>query len=111
LHPRREAATMHFMINVTYPLKVVREVANRFVAAQKDEPLPEYIKRQGIYAEYGGKGMATHHLYEIERGHEDEGLKALVKNYIKYYDIEGFEIEARVVLPAEEALPMLGLSM
>jgi hypothetical protein len=102
---------MHLINISTYPLKSVAETAKLFVEGLKDDPLPEYVKTLAMYAEYGGKGMTVYHIFEIEKGHEDEGLKALAKSYIRFYDIEGFEVTSKAVLTAEESLPMLGLSM
>ncbi len=100
---------MHVIHIVTYPLKATVEVSKLFVEGLKDDPLPEYVKMLGLYVEYGGKGITTYDIYEIEKGHEDEGTKALAKDQIKYYDVEGYEITSKTVLTVEDALPLLGM--
>jgi hypothetical protein len=102
---------MHIRQITTFPLKSVVETGKLFVEGLKDDPLPDYVKLLGLYVEYGGKGITTYDLYEIEKGHEDEGIKALTKDLIKYYDVEGYEVISKTVMTAEEALPLLGLSM
>jgi hypothetical protein len=102
---------MHVINIATYPLKAAAEVGKLFVEGLKDDPLPDYVKLLGLYVEYGGKGITTYDIFEIEKGHEDEGFKALAKNQIKYYDVEGYEVTSKTVLAAEEALPLIGLGM
>jgi hypothetical protein len=48
---------------------------------------------------FGGKAPI-----EIEAGHEDEGIKYLVKSYVPFCDIEGLEVELLVVLTTAECL-------
>lgn len=98
---------MHVLVNNTFPLKVAKEAGKKFVEA---EPLPDYIKRLGVYLEYGNKGINGYDLFEIEEEHADEGIKALHKHYTIYYDLEGFELSLRVVLSAMDALPLVGLA-
>jgi hypothetical protein len=102
---------MHVLQIVTYPLKATVEVGKIFVGGLKDDPLPEYVKMLGLYVEYGGKGITTYDIYEIEKGHEDEGQKRLAKDHIKYYGVEGYEVISKTVMTAEEALPLIGLGM
>ena len=101
---------MHVVAITTYPLKSVMEVGKRFVESLKD-PLPDYVNRLAIYTRYGGKGIQVYSPVEIEKGREDEGLKELVKWYVPFFDIEGFEVKIEFVLIAEESLPLIGLEM
>jgi hypothetical protein len=98
----------HILVIDTFPLKSAVETGKRFLEA---EPLPDYIKRLGVFLEYGGKGITGYDLFEIEAGHEDEAIKVLTKHYTVYKDVEGFELQMKVVLTAVDALPMVGLSM
>jgi hypothetical protein len=97
---------VHILVVNTWPLKSTVEAGKIAMAA---EPLPDYIKRLGVYLEYGGKGVTGYDLFEIEPGHEDEGMKLLTKRYTDYYDLEGFKLTMKVVLSLEDALPLVGL--
>ena len=101
---------MNIMVSLTYPLKSAVEIGKKALEALKN-PLPDYINRGQIYALYGGKGIKTYTMYEIEKGREDEGIKEITQRYTAYFDVEGFEITSEVVLTIEEAMPMLGLQM
>lgn len=87
---------MHIMYTVTYPLKSAKEVVKAFMVAMKN-PLPDYITRSHVYNLYGGKGIKAYTIYEIERGHEDEGLMEIAKRMTAYIDIEEFEISTEVL--------------
>jgi hypothetical protein len=106
----REEATMLIMYTMTYPLKSTLDAAKRFIEALKDPP-PDYINELGPYVRYGGKGIKAYWLVEIEKGHEDEGIKEIAKRLTIYFDVEGYEIDSEVVVTAEEAVPLLGLEM
>jgi hypothetical protein len=101
---------MHLMTISTYPLKSTAQAGKKFVEVAQS-PMPDFLKRQAMYTEYGGKGVTAYGIYEVEKGHEDEGVKALVKLITNYYDIDGYEIAIRVVLSVEEALPLIGLEL
>jgi len=101
---------MHVMATVTYPLKSVMEVGKQFVESLKD-PLPEYVNRLAIYTRYGDKGIQAYSPVEIEKGREDDGIRELVKWYTQFFDIEGVEVRIELVLPVEEAMPLIGLEI
>jgi len=46
----------------------------------------------------GGEGIRTWFVYELTKGHEEEGLKELVNYYTAYYEIEGYKVEIHSVL-------------
>lgn len=101
---------MHVLYTTTYPLAAAVDVGKIGIEALKN-PLPDYINRGQIFFLFGGKGIKAHVVYEIEKGHEDEGLKEISKRMTAYYDIEGFEITSDVLLTAEEAAPLIGLEL
>ena len=101
---------MHLMTVSTYPLKSAVQAGKKFIETAQS-PMPDFLKRQAMYAEYGGKGITAYGIYEIAEGHEDEGVKALVELITNYYEIEGYEITVKVVLTVEEALPLIGLKL
>jgi hypothetical protein len=106
----REVVIMHVLYTTTYPLTAAVDVGKIGIEALKN-PLPDFISRDNIYFLFGGKGIMAHVVYEIEKGHEDEGLKEIAKRMTVYYDVEGFEVSSDVLLTAEEAAPLIGLEI
>jgi len=101
---------MHIMTFATYPLKSVNAVAKKFIEVMQ-EPLPDYMRMTAFYVEYGGKGINAYTPVEIDKGHEEDGIRELTKWYTNFFDIEGYEVVSRVVYTAEEALPLIGMSL
>jgi len=99
---------MFFMVTQTYPTKSVAEVGKVGVESLAKAP-PPYVKRLGVYIAAGGDGMKTYVLYEIEKGHVEEGIKELNKRMVAYFNIEGWKFTVESLMTPEEALPMLGL--
>lgn len=99
---------MRVMAIVTYPVKRAKEVGKIFVEKEKAAKRPDYVKRGEIYTRYGDKGIIVTSVSEIEKGHEEEGIKYLVEYYVDFYEVEGFEVQLPLVLTAEESLPLIG---
>ncbi len=99
---------MIILYTLTYPLKSTLEAAKKYAEALKD-PRPDYINEIGLYVRYGGKGIKSYYLVEIEKGHEDEGIKEISKRMTVYFEVEGYEIDSEVVMAAEDAVALLGL--
>ena len=53
--------------------------------------------------------MKAYNLYEVEKGHEDEGYKELMKEEVPFFNIEGYKFTVEPLLSVEEALPLVGL--
>jgi len=99
---------MLFMVTETWPTGSSVEVGKAAVEALA-KALPPYIKRLGPYIAPGGDGIKAYNFYEVEKGHEDEGYKELMKEEVPYLSIGGYKFTVEPLLSAEEALPLVGL--
>jgi hypothetical protein len=99
---------MLFMVTETWPTESSVEVGKAAVGALA-KALPSYVKRLGPYIAAGGDGIKAYNLYEVEKGHEDEGYKELMKEEVPYLSIEGYKFTVEPLLSVEEALPLVGL--
>ena len=103
------AVIMYVISVITWPTKSTDEIGKAAVEALRNPPAN--VKRSGPYTIPGGDGIKSYSLWDIEEGHEKDGYKAIMDNYVPYLPIEGFKLTMEVVLPAEEALAMIGLSL
>lgn len=69
------------------PFKSTAEMGKITVEAYKEQP--KNFKRLGVYVVYGGEGVKTYTLYEIEEGKEYEGYKEMMEFVTQYYQVEG----------------------
>jgi len=92
----------------TFPLKSAVDAGKAFVEAVA-KPLP-YVNRVGMWMCYGDDGIKTWAVYEVEKGHEEEGLKAITNIYILFFDVEGYKTKFEYVIKPEEALQLIGLT-
>jgi len=99
---------MFFMVTHMYPTKSTAEVAKVAVGVLAKAP-PPYVKRLGQYITAGSDGFKTYALYEIEKGHVEEGFKELNKRLVPWFNIEGWKFTVEPLMTPEEAIPMLGL--
>jgi hypothetical protein len=99
---------MLFMLIMTWPTESSGEVG-KVAVENLAKALPPYIKRLGPYIAPGGDGMKAYVLYEIEKGHVDEGFKEVTKRHVPYFSIEGWKYTIEPLLSPEEALPLIGL--
>jgi len=99
---------MFLMVTQTYPTKSVAAVG-KVAMGVLAKALPPYVKRLGPYIAAGGDGIKAYNLYEVEKGHEDEGYKELMKEEVPFFSIEGYKFTVEPLLSAEEALPLIGL--
>jgi len=99
---------MFFMVTMTYPTKSAVQVGKVAVGALAKGP-PPHVEILGVYVTTGGDGLKAYNLYEIEKGHVEEGIKELTKRYVPFYSIEGWKHTIETLLSAEEALPIIGL--
>jgi len=99
---------MLFMVTETWPTKSsvdVGKVAMGVVA----KALPPYVKRLDNYVTPGGDGIKAYVLYEVEKGHVDEGYNGVLKVYVPFFSIEGYKFTVEPLLSVKEALPLIGL--
>ena len=99
---------MLFMLTMTWPTESSGEVGKVAVENLAKAP-PPHVKRLGLYLTPGGDGMKAYVLYEIEKGHVDEGFKEVTKRHVPYFNIEGWRYTIEPLLSVEEALPLVGL--
>ena len=97
---------MNYIATNTYPLTSVMDVAKVF-ADGLDREVPSLLKQTGPYVCWGGDGIKSVTLYEIEDGHEKEGLDLITKIHVPYMKVEGFKIIIEPVYSAQEALVFL----
>jgi len=98
---------MLFMVTQTYPTKSATEVGK--VAVGTLGKAPSSVKAVGIYITPGGDGIKSYSIYEIEKGHVEEGIKELHKRYVPNFSIEGWKYTIEPLLSVDEALAILGL--
>ena len=99
---------MFVMVTSTYPTKSSVQVGKVAVETLAKAP-PPYVKRLGPYVTAGGDGIKAYTLYEIEKGHVEEGIVEVTKRMVPYFSIEGYKYTLETLLTAEEALPLIGL--
>lgn len=100
---------MWFMVNETWPSKSSAEVGEKAVE-YLSKPLPSYMKRIGPLVTAGGDGVKAYMIFEVEKGHEEEGVKEIIDGEAPFLSIEGYKFTVEPVLTAEEALPLVGLA-
>jgi len=99
---------MLFMLTMTWPTKSSGEVG-KVAVENLAKASPPHVKRLGLYLTPGGDGMKAYVLYEIEKGHIDEGFNEVTKRHVPYFSIEGWRYTIEPLLSVEEALPLVGL--
>lgn len=101
---------MLLMLNNTYPMTSMGEVVETFLKGM-ETPMPDYIEIKDINAAWGGDGIESWTIYEIKDGNVDDGIREIVRRTVPFATIDGYKISARVILPVEEALSVLGKEM
>jgi len=97
------------MVNETWPSQSSVDLGK--VAVQiLSTPMPSHLKMPLNCIAPGGDGVKAYVLYEVEKGHEEEGYKEILR-LAPFLSIEGFKCTVEPVLPAEEALPLVGLKL
>ncbi|MDW7729783.1 MAG: hypothetical protein SCJ94_07220 [Bacillota bacterium] len=99
---------MLYMATSSFPLKSTIDAGKVFLEATSKQMT--YVNRVGMWLCYGGDGVKTWFVYEVTKGHEEEGLKELTNYYTAYFSIEGYKVDITPVLKPEDALPLIGLS-
>ena len=94
---------MFLIATVTYPLTSVLDAAKVF-ADNIDRERPAYLKSMGPYICYGGEGIKSVTIYEVEKGHEEEGLKDITGYFVQYHNVEGFKLIVEPAYTGAEAL-------
>jgi hypothetical protein len=99
---------MLYMATSSFPLKSTVDLGKVFIEAVSKQLT--YVNRLGMWVCYGGEGIKAWFVYEITKGHEEEGFKELTNYYTAYLNVEGFKVDILPVLKPEDALPLIGLA-
>ena len=93
---------------MTYPPHKATEIGEIFVKVSSS--LPKMLKRVAgsPYASSTENGITVYNLLKIKDEDLAEGIRQLTK-YLSQYYIEGFRYRVEIVLPAAEALPLIGI--
>ena len=94
---------MIIIINSTYPLQSVKEIAKRF----KEEPaLPEYISEiVGPYTRFVKVvGRESIRIFEFDESRYSEAIEYLSKRVATYSEVPGFSCEMQPWTEAKESV-------
>lgn len=97
---------MNLMMTMTWPLKSSDDIGKAFVGLPA---LPDFLKRPVLFNCWGSEGNKSYALYEIDKGYEDEGIKAITERYVHFRTVEGCRVTAEVLLSVQDSLAMIGL--
>jgi hypothetical protein len=99
-----------FLVTTTiYPPDKAVQVAKKFIKAT-EKPFPSFMKRLYVLTGPGGAvGMKVLGIYEVDDAKLKEGIKEINKYYAQFFDVEGFRYDVEPMLPAAEAIPLLGI--
>lgn len=98
------------MLTETWPSKSSVDVGKISVQIL-GRPLPSYVRMHGPYLAFGGDGIKSYTLYDVEEGHGEEWHKEMMKQLAELLGVEGFKATVEVLLSVEDALPLVGLSL
>lgn len=98
---------MPFILMIgSFPQHEATEVGNTFLKLPK---LPDFVRT--IYVFLSAEGKTTFYsLYEVPDDKYFEGIKAIIKRYTGYREIEGYEYKLIPLLESKDALAMIGLA-
>ena len=100
---------MLVMTKGTFPFQSSKQVGETFLKAM-EKPLTR-SNLIGTWLGYGGEGIEFWSIYELEKGHEEEGRMELVEAEVLFYDIEGYKVDIINVMSPEDALTLVGMSL
>ena len=106
----KEVIKVLFLQTHTWLLEKSADVGQVFVKVMQT-PLPSYIKMIGPFVNIGGDGGKGCMVWDVEKGHENEGLLFVMKWIMEYSNIGGQKFTLEQVLTGADALPLVGLSM
>ncbi|MFQ5987639.1 MAG: hypothetical protein ACE5H6_02185 [Dehalococcoidia bacterium] len=106
----KEVIKVLFLWTHTWPAEKSTDVGQTFVKFMQN-PLPPYIKMIGPFINIGGDGVKGCIIWDVEKGHEDEGLLFIMKNAVDYFNIGGQKFTLEPVVTGADALPLVGLSL
>jgi hypothetical protein len=101
---------MLILSTTTFPGTISPEVANKVVEVLSKNPYPEYIKRN-YYMKFGGDGITTYTIYDVEKGKEADGLKEIgSRSALFVTSLEGYKCTLEVLYTIEEGFAMISMA-
>lgn len=101
---------MLFLQTHTWPMEKSADVGQAFVKVMATPP-PPYLKMTGPFINFGGDGVKGCMIWEVEKGHEEEGLTFIQKWIMEFSNIGGQKFTLEQVIAGAEALTLVGLSL
>jgi hypothetical protein len=98
--------SMYLLTTSTYPDSQANEIAARFQKAVAT-PLPAFLKRTHTLICSSDNGMKVVGLYEAADDKFADAYRELVRYFVQYHDIQGFNYTIEPMLSAQEAIPLL----
>jgi len=103
-----EVKIMQIMTTTTYPTKSVIDIGKIFVESMA-KPM-NHVNLVGMWVSYAGEGITAWAVHEMEKGHEDEGLKELTAYFVPFLSIDGYKVNILPVAKPEDALALIGIT-
>ena len=95
---------MLVMVTGTFPLKSTKKVMEADMKAM-EKPM-SHVKNIGSWTCLGGEGINYWYVYELEKGHEEEGFMELNKYEAHFHEIEGYKVKIQTVMKPEDAVAL-----
>ncbi len=99
---------MIYMVTSTFPMESSVDVGKAYQEAMAKKL--HNMNEIGIWLSFGGDGMKSVSIQEVEKGYEDEAFKALTNYFVSFIGIEGFKVTIEPVFTPAEGLPFLGIT-
>jgi len=95
---------MLVMVTGTFPIKSTKKVVE---AHRKSMEKPmSHANNIGSWTCYGGEGINYWYVYELEKGHEQDGFMELNKYEAYFHGIEGYKVNIQFVMKPEDAVAL-----
>jgi hypothetical protein len=90
----------------SFPMHVGKEVGKAFLKLEK---LPDFVKTEHVFNTAAGE-VTFFSIFKIEDDSKYfDGIKAIIKRFSGYLDIEGYKYTVYPVLEAKDTLSLIGL--
>jgi len=94
------------MLTIKYAGEKVDDVAKLWLETQAAGPPPN-VRLIGPYDTFGGEGIKSYMIYEVEKGYEDEVLTEVNKRLVRLCRNPEYKINTEILTPAAVALALL----
>lgn len=99
---------MLLLVTTSYPVTAQQKTMEIFLQLMKN-PLPDYVTTTGPYASWGGEGIESYTIFDIEEGKADDGLWEILTRLMNYYSVDGMKIKGTVLASIEEFMKRMGI--